>query len=119
MKPTGKSPKRAVAHLPAADNSVDVIISNCVINLSPEKPKVFSDAFRVLKKGGRLAVSDIVTTAPLPEKMKNDLALYTGCVSGVSHINDVRTMLKEAGFTDIRVEPKEGSRELIGQYEYQ
>lgn len=70
-----------IEHLPIASESVDVIISNCVINLSPEKPKVFSEAFRVLKPGGRLAVSDIVTSVPLPPEVQKDLALYTGCIA--------------------------------------
>lgn len=105
-----------IEHLPAADNSIDVIISNCVINLSPEKPDVFKEAFRVLKSGGRVAVSDIVATAELPEDVKHDLALYSGCVAGASLIDDVEEMLKEAGFTHIRITPKDGSKALIRDY---
>jgi SAM-dependent methyltransferase len=102
-----------IEHLPVADNTVDVILSNCVINLSPEKQKVFDDAFRVLKLGGRLAVSDIVATAELPEDVKNDLALHAGCMAGASLINDVEAMLGKSGFRDIRIQPKDESREFI------
>ncbi len=105
-----------IEHLPVADGTVDVIISNCVINLSPEKPKVFQEAFRVLKPGGRLAVADVVATADLPETAKRDLALYTGCVSGASRCDEVQTMLEQAGFTAVRVKPKDGSREVIGAW---
>jgi len=102
-----------IEHLPLADNSVDVIISNCVINLSPEKHKVFADAFRVLKAGGRLAVSDIVATSELPQEIKNDLALYAGCMAGASLISEVEAMLKKSGFSNIRIQPKYESREFI------
>jgi len=102
-----------IEHLPVADNSVDVIISNCVINLSPEKQKVFDDAFRVLKSGGRLAVSDVVATAELLEEVQNDLALHAGCVAGASLIGDVEVMLRKSGFRDIRIQPKDESREFI------
>ena len=102
-----------IEHLPVADNSVDVIISNCVINLSPEKHKVFDDAFRVLKSGGRLAVSDVVATAELPEEVKNDLALHAGCIAGASLISDVEAMLGKSGFRNIRIQPKDESREFI------
>lgn len=105
-----------IEHLPVADNSVDVIISNCVINLSPEKSRVFKDAFRVLKKGGRLAVSDIVATAPLPEEARNDLALYTACISGASLIEELEDMMKEAGFSNIRIAPKEKSKRFIREW---
>jgi arsenite methyltransferase len=90
-----------------------VILSNCVINLSPEKHKVFDDAFRVLKSGGRLAVSDVVATAELPEEVKNDLALHAGCMAGASLISDVEAMLRKSGFHDIRIQPKNESREFI------
>ena len=102
-----------IEHLPVADASVDVIISNCVINLSPDKPQVFKEAYRVLKPGGRVAVSDIVTKAELPEAIRNDMSLYTSCAAGASSIEEVYIMLKEAGFTDIRVSPKETSGEFI------
>jgi len=102
-----------IEHLPVADNTVDVIISNCVINLSPDKAQVFRDAFRVLKRGGRLAISDIVATAELPEDAKNDLALYTGCMAGASLITELEFMLRAAGFERISITPKDTSREFI------
>ena len=87
-----------IEHLPVADDVADVIISNCVINLSPEKRQVFGEAFRVLRPGGRLAVSDIVATAPLPESLLEDIEAYTGCVAGAELIEEVDSMLREAGF---------------------
>lgn len=105
-----------IEHLPVADNSVDVIISNCVINLSPEKPDVFKEAFRVLKPGGRLAVTDVVATVPLPDDVKQDLELHAGCLAGASQIGEIESMLKQAGFTDIRVKPIDTSKELIREW---
>ena len=102
-----------IEHLPVADGVVDVIISNCVINLSPEKMKVFEDAFRVLKPGGRLAISDIVATTDIPEKAKNDVALYTGCLSGASTVHSIKAMLKAAGFVGIEIKPKDESKAFI------
>lgn len=103
-----------IEHLPVADNTVDVIISNCVINLSPDKQQVFNDSFRVLKSGGRLAISDIVTTAELPSEIKNDLdELYSGCISGASSISEIYTMLQQSGYTDISIEPKDESKAFI------
>ena len=102
-----------IENLPVADDSVDAIISNCVINLSPEKERVFAESYRVLKTGGRLAISDVVATAELPENARADLSLYTGCVSGAAPINEIRDMLERVGFTDIAIEPKDSSREFI------
>ncbi|MNM65093.1 putative methyltransferase YcgJ [compost metagenome] len=103
-----------IEHLPLADNSINVIISNCVINLSPDKQQVFREAYRVLQPGGRLAISDIVTTDELPPEIKNDLGeLYSGCISGASSIADVEQMLHESGFTEISIEPKDESRTFI------
>jgi len=99
--------------LPAADDSVDVVISNCVINLSPDQPAVFREAFRVLKPGGRLAVADIVRTADLPPEIARDLAALCGCVAGASLVDEIETMLAAAGFADIRIQPKDASREFI------
>jgi arsenite methyltransferase len=102
-----------IEHLPIANNTVDVIISNCVINLSPNKAQVFRDALRVLKPGGRLAISDVVASAEMPEDMKNDPLLHAGCMAGASMIEDLETMMKEAGFTNIKIAPKDESREFI------
>jgi len=102
-----------IENLPVADNSTDIIMSNCVINLSPDKLSVYRDAFRILKPGGRLAIADIVATAPLPEKVQKNLALVSACVGGAATIDDIVDTLKEAGFVDIKVQPKDESRELI------
>jgi arsenite methyltransferase len=106
-----------IEHLPVADNSVDVILSNCVINLSPDKPAVFREAFRVLKPGGRLAVSDVVATAQLPLDWLVDMQLLSACVSGAATVDEVEAMLKDAGFTGIDIKPKEESREFIRYWE--
>ena len=102
--------------LPVADNSVDVIISNCVINLSPEKQRVFNEAFRVLKSGGRLAVADVVATAPLPEDIKADWAAYTGCMAGASQIAQLERMLQVSGFKDMKIAPKDSSRSFMREW---
>jgi SAM-dependent methyltransferase len=102
-----------IENLPAADGSVDVIISNCVINLSPEKQRVFREAFRVLRPRGRLVVSDMVATAELPDVMRSDPNLYTACIAGASLIDDVEAMLEEAGFVGVRIKPKDESRQFI------
>ena len=102
-----------IEHLPVADATVDAIISNCVINLSPDKAQVFRDAWRALKPGGRLAISDIVTTAELPDAMQQEVALYTACVAGAASVDELVAMLAEAGFADIRIAPKDASREFI------
>jgi arsenite methyltransferase len=102
-----------IEHLPVADESVDVILSNCVINLSPEKAQVYREAFRVLRPSGRLAVSDVVATAELPAAMRDDPALYAGCVAGAEHADVLEVMLREAGFTAIRIRPKAESRDFI------
>lgn len=102
-----------IEHLPVADGCVDVIISNCVINLSPNKAQVFADAFRVLKPGGRLAVSDVVAFADLPDHIRNDPTLLTGCMAGASSIADIEAMLGAAGFEQIRIRPKDESKSFI------
>lgn len=106
-----------IEHLPVADASVDVIISNCVINLSSDKPAVFRDAFRVLKPGGRLAVSDVVATAELPVEWQRDMALLSGCISGAAQIETLAAMMREAGFAGVSIEPKAGSKEFIREWQ--
>ncbi len=106
-----------IEHLPVGDNVADVIISNCVINLSPDKPAVYQEAFRVLKPGGRLAVSDVVATAELPQQWREDMRLLSACISGASTIGEVTEMLRGAGFVDVTIEPKDQSREFIQEWE--
>ena len=105
-----------IEHLPVADNSADIIMSNCVINLSPDKQSVYRDAYRILKPGGRLAISDIVALVPLPDDIQQNLALVSACVGGAATIDDTRTMLVEAGFTDVKITPKDESRKLISEW---
>ncbi|KAA3617947.1 MAG: methyltransferase domain-containing protein [Calditrichaeota bacterium] len=105
-----------IEHLPVADNSIDVIMSNCVINLSPDKQQVYNEALRVLKPGGRLAISDIVATVELPEEVRENMDLYSACIAGASLLDDLSAMLKNAGFIDIRIEPQEASREFIKEW---
>jgi len=102
-----------IEHMPVANDIVDVIISNCVINLSPDKKQVFSEAFRVLKPGGRLAISDIVTSTELPEEIRNDLALYSGCMAGASIISELQNILEQSGFENIKIAPKDESKDFI------
>ena len=102
-----------IEHLPVADGTVDVILSNCVINLSPDKAAVFREAFRVLRPGGRLAISDVVATAPLPEALAGDVEALTGCMAGAVSPDTLHGLLAAAGFVDIRIEIDEASRELI------
>jgi SAM-dependent methyltransferase len=102
-----------IEYLPVADATADVIISNCVINLSPDKPQVFRDAFRVLKPGGRLAISDVVATAELPDDMRNDPDLIAGCMGNASLIAELEAMMRDAGFEQIRIQPKDESKEFI------
>lgn len=105
-----------IEHLPVADGSIDVIISNCVINLSLEKEKVFKEAYRVLKNGGRLALSDVVATAELPEEMKNDLAMVAGCIAGAEHVTKIRAMMEQVGFQSIKLIPKDNSKEILNNW---
>lgn len=102
-----------IEHLPLPDGSVDVIISNCVINLSTDKGQVFREAHRVLARGGRLAISDIVADRPLPPEMVANSELYCNCISGALPIAELTRMLREAGFHEISIEPQEGSRMFI------
>ena len=102
-----------IEHLPVPDSSIDVIFSNCVINLSPEKRQVFSETYRVLKPGGRLAISDVVATGPMPDAFHEQPALLTCCVSGAEQIGCIRQMLEDVGFVDIRIDIKPHSKEMI------
>ena len=106
-----------IEDIPVADGVVDVILSNCVINLSPDKGKVFQEAYRVLKPGGRLAISDIVATAEIPPEYKEDLALYSAFVSGALLISDLEDILAEAGFKDIQIKPKVESQVFIREWD--
>jgi SAM-dependent methyltransferase len=105
-----------IEHLPVADDTADIIMSNCVINLSPDKLSVFREAYRILKPGGRLAISDILATAPLPDEIRQNLALVSACVGGAATIDDTRAMLTQAGFENIKITPKDGSRQLISEW---
>lgn len=102
-----------IENLPVADETIDVIISNCVINLSLDKSRVFAEAYRVLKPGGRLAISDIVAFAEFPEIFRHDLAAYTGCMAGASMRSEVEAMLQGSGFTEIHVTPKNESKAFM------
>ena len=102
-----------IEHLPVPDASVDVIMSNCVINLSTDKAAVFREAFRVLAPGGRLAISDIVAIREIPDAVRNDLEAYAGCVSGAALMADVEGMLRSAGFENVRVDLKSNSDALV------
>ncbi len=102
-----------IEHLPVANDSVDVIISNCVINLSPDKEQVFKETYRVLKPGGRLSISDVVATAELPEDIKVDLKLLAGCIAGAEYVENIRRILEEAGFKDIVLTPKDNGQEIV------
>lgn len=105
-----------IENLPIDSGSIDVIISNCVVNLSLNKKELFADLFRVLKSGGRLAISDIATTAKLPDNMLKDENLFTSCVSGASDINTLKQMLALAGFENITIEPKDGSNDFLKEW---
>ncbi len=102
-----------IEHLPIADNTADVILSNCVVNLVPDKEQVFREAFRVLKPGGRLAISDVVNVKTLPPALAADRALVCGCVAGAAPATDVESWLAAAGFTSIRVTIRQESRDMI------
>ena len=105
-----------IESLPVADDTVDAIISNCVINLSPDKASVFTEVFRTLKPGGRLAISDVVAYAQIPDYIKKDIELYTGCMAGASLVSDIEAMLHAIGFTGIHVIPKDESKSFISDW---
>ncbi|CAG2107171.1 unnamed protein product [Medioppia subpectinata] len=102
-----------IEDMPVESGSVDVVISNCVINLVPNKRKAIEESYRVLRSGGRLAISDVVTNVELPEDVRRDLALYAGCLAGATPVVDLQEYLKSAGFVDIKISPKDESREFI------
>ena len=104
-----------IEHLPVGDETVDVVISNCVINLSPDKPQVFREAYRVLRPGGRLAVSDIVTRVVLPPEITADLGSWAGCVAGAWLDKDYVEAVQAAGFMDVRIEAKELDEQVIAE----
>src|SRR5512141_1206265 len=97
--------KGEIEHIPLADNTVDVIISNCVINLSADKDRVLAEAFRVLKPGGRFAVSDVVTKGEIPAEIRRSVELWVGCLSGALDESDYIARLQRAGFEDVSIEP--------------
>jgi SAM-dependent methyltransferase len=97
-----------IENLPVGDGTVDVIISNCVINLSPDKPRVFAEAYRALKPGGRFVVSDLVLTKPIPEKVRKSIEAYVGCVAGASLKDEYLRLVKEGGFQDVTVVEERG-----------
>jgi ubiquinone/menaquinone biosynthesis C-methylase UbiE len=102
--------------LPVADETIDVIISNCVINLSPDKEAVFAEAFRVLKPAGRLAISDVVATAELHEEVKGNLDLYAACAAGALSVDELESVIIQAGFIDVQIKPKDESRNFIKEW---
>jgi arsenite methyltransferase len=104
-----------IEHLPVPDATVDVILSNCVINLSPDKAAVFQDAFRVLRPGGRLAISDVVAVRPMPRELVESVEALTGCVAGSASIELLQSLLTEAGFEAIQIRPRTESNAIIGQ----
>jgi arsenite methyltransferase len=102
--------------LPVADASVDLILSNCVINLSPEKARVFAEAFRVLKPGGRLAIADVIATRPLPAELREQLPTIGACIGGATEQVEMERLLSAAGFAEIAIVCREESRRLIATW---
>lgn len=105
-----------IEHLPVADASFDVVLSNCVVNLSPDKAAVFREAFRALRPGGRLSISDPLALGPLPEALRGQVAAWTGCVAGAARRNEVEALLREAGFDEVRVRISARSREVVAAW---
>ena len=103
--------------LPVADQTVDVVISNCVINLCPDKRPVYREAFRALRPGGRLAVSDVVAREELSGEVKRDLALHSGCLAGATLYSELQIILEEAGFKDISIKPKGNTNQVISSWD--
>jgi SAM-dependent methyltransferase len=105
-----------IEHLPVADASIDAILSNCVVNLSPEKDAVYREALRVLKPGGRIVLSDVVATAPIPQELQDQAIALAGCIAGAAPLEDVRAMLTAAGFVDIQIDLEPNSAEIVGAW---
>jgi SAM-dependent methyltransferase len=105
-----------IEHLPVADSSIDAILSNCVINLSPEKQSVFDEAFRVLRVGGRLAISDVVAIAPIPEPLRTEVSAVCGCIGGAVSLEEVRAMLARAGFKAIEISVSPNSAQIVDSW---
>lgn len=106
-----------IEHLPVGDARVDVVISNCVVNLSPDKQQVFREVERVLRPGGRVAISDVVRTAPFPDDVRLDPDAVAGCVAGAASVEELERMLTNAGLVDVRIEPDEDSAEVIEEWD--
>jgi SAM-dependent methyltransferase len=104
-----------IEHLPVADAAVDAILSNCVINLSPDKAAVFREAFRVLRPGGRLAISDVVALQPMPRELAESVEALTGCIAGSASIEELGSLLAAAGFDAVQIRPRSESRAVIAQ----
>ena len=102
-----------IEKLPIEDESIDVIISNCVINLSPDKADVFREAYRVLKRGGRIAVSDVIALQELPEEIRDDPDMHCSCIAGALQAEEVERLMKDAGFEGIEIHPKGESRDIV------
>jgi arsenite methyltransferase len=105
-----------IEYLPVRDESVDVVISNCVINLSPEKEQVFKEIYRVLRAGGRLSISDIVALKPLPRELKDDPAMLSGCVAGAILVDELRQLLHSVGFQHVQMQFPDNSGEIIDSW---
>lgn len=105
-----------IEHIPMADSSVDVIMSNCVINLSPDKPSVYSDSFRVLKRGGRLAIADVVATQAVPDELRQDMQRWSSCASGAMVIDELKQLLEDVGYKDIKIELDEKTKALVKEW---
>jgi len=105
-----------IEHLPVADNTADVVVSNCVINLVPDKEQVYREAFRVLKPGGRIAIADVVNTAPLPPELSADTTLLCACLAGAASVRQIEDWLARSGFIDIRItiKPEPRTRRDLG-----
>ncbi len=105
-----------IEHLPIEDVSVDVVISNCVVNLSPDPARVFAEAARVLRPGGRIAIYDVVALQPVPDALRQNIAAIAGCMGQASSVTDIQAYLTAAGLTDVKVEVSEASRKTIAQW---